>query len=1011
MKKLVILALMLGVSRVYAGLEEQRWYPSGDGSFRVENGQMVIKSNKGPFYLKMPREEPKDNFVLSLKAKAISGDMLVFFADGGYRLTLQDGAKLERIKGMAYRGSGTLIAQNPYWKAEPEQWYKIGITKNDAYIRVEIDDKVVLSAADSWAWSGADIGLGVNGRGEAGFDNIEIISTEKKTRHGIDPRTNEDEIYTDKLTHEFITSKAVSNFSSSESYWSYYKNRVLWGSHHEDRKDWWEFYTSRHFYNPDTGKGLTISGINSDGISSLYKAKENLWPSIIEDYSKGIKWNAYYTLGRIAHLLEDTTSPAHCHLIKHFPQYLFGLEIPDWLRPWPIDVFEDWCPKQTSSDAYSATILSSHTSLDDFFKQTAYLAFGKATQDINGITASEVNSIVNMVYEASDSGNGKYKDQELLFSYVIPSDKLSTPDGQSGGLLGSYYNNKDLSGTPTLTRKDSQVYFFWDENPPPSPIDDDKFSVRWEGKIYVDKAQNYTFVTITDDGTRLWIDGNKVIDDWNSHSATKNEKTLYLSQGFHNIKMEYFEGGKEATCRLYWIGADETKRIEKLAKYIFPATIMKVGGLLKYFDQEKQNITIDPDYIIVKGNFSQLAIAAVNPNKKATYKLKLKNLGDPTNVDVKIEKLTYIKETPEGDKEFIINTETPAVSQLLNPGEEREVISIDFYVPEGSKKIIAYWRLQYAGKVFTGKHDDGVNETPIIIDAPSKIEITPDNFGQSIPIAIAIKSETGNPLENAVVTLTGYTSAKKATGPDGKAIFNIILDKQDYELGDITVWVDTDDVVGNYEDNKTISIKVLDKNPPKITYGPELKQLGGNSAVIYWETDVKTPTNIVEYGLSQSYGATAEGRAGTTSHTVYLQGLLGKTSYNYRVKSSDKFGNVGMSGNFTFTTLDYGTPPKLKILSPEEGAILSGMVTIFLQTFDYETLTLTLSLIDKDNRESSIGWGKVSPGTNTIEFPFDTENYNGKYILQVIANDTLCLYVEGDFAIATRTYTIRNWPS
>ncbi|MDI6751317.1 MAG: PA14 domain-containing protein [bacterium] len=1014
MKKLLALGLVLGFCGIaFAGLEEETWYPSGDGQYRVENGKILLKSKEGFFYIKIPREEPKDNFVLSLKAKIISGNMLIFFADGGYRLTLGDGARLERISGMAYRGSGTVIAQNPYWKAKSDSWHKMEITKKDAYIEVKIDDNLALVSAQSWGWSGADIGLGVDNGGEAKFDNIEIIPTEKKTRHGIDPRTNEDEIYTDKLTHEFITSKATNNFSSSENHWNYYKNRVLWGSNHEDREDIlgddWRFeFTAKHFYNPATGLGLTLpdwpwplpSGLQD---SSLTKAKEVLWPSIIEDYSKGRKWEAYYTLGRIAHLLEDTTSPAHCHLIPHN------------LRDWDDDIFEKWCPKQDSSNAYSTTQISEHSSLDDFFKETAYLAFGQATQTINGITANEVNSIVNQVYEASSSGNGKYKTykmsktedgscQEYLKRYMPKA--ILKP---SGGFSAKYYNNKDLSGNPILTPTDLDIDFDWGkESPKDGVVNADQFSVRWEGVVTVSKVCKYTFYTLTDDGVRLYVDGSKIIDDWNNHSAKENSHTISLSAGNHTIKMEYYENTGNAVAKLYWESEEDNIRVETLAKYIFPATIMKVGGLLKYFDQKKQDITIDPDYIIANGDFIKCLTQEAEPGKKYIFKLTLKNLGDLTN-NIKVSaRVVYIMRKGNEDKEFGIGTFTSLVS--LNPGEGRVGIeSSAFIVPWASYMLKAYCSLEYAGKIISVEPPsyEYVSATPIIIEAPSSIEITPDNFNQPVPITIIVKGSGTGPLESAEVTLSGYVSPGiTAKTVNGKASFKIVLDKQDEQLKDIWVSVYTGDVIGNYERWKSLSITMFDENPPKITKGPEVKQVGAGSAIIYWETDVKTPTNFVEYSIGFTYEATAMGRSGSSSHTVYLTELLALTTYNYRVKSSDVYGNIGASGNFTFTTKDSRTMPYLKVFSPEEGAILKGMVNISLETFDYETLTLTLSLINKNNELSPIGSCSVLPGTNTIEFPFDTENRSdGNYTLEVVVNDG------SDVAIARRTFTIQNWPS
>ena len=96
---------------------------------------------------------------------------------------------------------------------------------------------------------------------------------------------------------------------------------------------------------------------------------------------------------------------------------------------------------------------------------------------------------------------------------------------------------------------------------------DQYFSARWEGYLYVpaEKAGEITFKSVTDDGARLYLDGNCVIDYWRLQShqtiGTPNDEcthevTVNLSEGYHTIKFEYFEwdGGADDPdpCKLYW---------------------------------------------------------------------------------------------------------------------------------------------------------------------------------------------------------------------------------------------------------------------------------------------------------------------------------------------------------------------------------------------------------------------------------------------------------------------------
>ena len=78
---------------------------------------------------------------------------------------------------------------------------------------------------------------------------------------------------------------------------------------------------------------------------------------------------------------------------------------------------------------------------------------------------------------------------------------------------------------------------------------------------------------------------------------------------------------------------------------------------------------------------------------------------------------------------------------------------------------------------------------------------------------------------------------------------------------------------------------------------------------ISWTTD-KISHSQVEYGLTSAYGTLSyESGATGTSHNLVLSGLTSGTAYHYRVKSLDASGNVGLSGDLTFTTTGGVTPP------------------------------------------------------------------------------------------------------
>ena len=99
-----------------------------------------------------------------------------------------------------------------------------------------------------------------------------------------------------------------------------------------------------------------------------------------------------------------------------------------------------------------------------------------------------------------------------------PSPCLLATAGAGGGVKGDYYNGTDLWDL-VLTRMDPQINFSYGEGSPDPLVNVDLFSVRWTGEVEAAFTETYTFYTMSDDGVRLWIDGQQIIDDWNDHAA------------------------------------------------------------------------------------------------------------------------------------------------------------------------------------------------------------------------------------------------------------------------------------------------------------------------------------------------------------------------------------------------------------------------------------------------------------------------------------------------------------
>ena len=136
--------------------------------------------------------------------------------------------------------------------------------------------------------------------------------------------------------------------------------------------------------------------------------------------------------------------------------------------------------------------------------------------------------------------------------------------GFCGGLRGEYFRTMNLAAADrVLVRTDAVVNFDWGQGSPDPAVPVDGFSVRWTGTVTPRFTETYTFYTFADDGTRLWIDGQPLIDDWTQHAARQDQgMTIALQAGVPvSLKLEYFDQAMAASVQLRWSSTSEPKAI------------------------------------------------------------------------------------------------------------------------------------------------------------------------------------------------------------------------------------------------------------------------------------------------------------------------------------------------------------------------------------------------------------------------------------------------------------------
>ncbi len=116
----------------------------------------------------------------------------------------------------------------------------------------------------------------------------------------------------------------------------------------------------------------------------------------------------------------------------------------------------------------------------------------------------------------------------------------------------SYWNNTDLAGAPVLVREEDDLRHDWDVGSPAPRVPANRFSARWTRYIDVNVAGTYRFTVTSDDGVRLWVDGELILDEWQIQADVTFTADKYLTEGAHRVRVEYFESTGAAMIELDW---------------------------------------------------------------------------------------------------------------------------------------------------------------------------------------------------------------------------------------------------------------------------------------------------------------------------------------------------------------------------------------------------------------------------------------------------------------------------
>jgi len=138
-----------------------------------------------------------------------------------------------------------------------------------------------------------------------------------------------------------------------------------------------------------------------------------------------------------------------------------------------------------------------------------------------------------------------------LGAKALSSPSLAAAPGAAPGFAAAYFRGKALAGAPAVERIDAEINMDW--SAAESPLGASEFSVRWSAKLTPPSGAAMVLSVTSDDGVRVWLDGDLALDEWRDQAPARF--TVDLPDRPVEVVIEYYQGAGGAVTRLEWSAA------------------------------------------------------------------------------------------------------------------------------------------------------------------------------------------------------------------------------------------------------------------------------------------------------------------------------------------------------------------------------------------------------------------------------------------------------------------------
>lgn len=175
------------------------------------------------------------------------------------------------------------------------------------------------------------------------------------------------------------------------------------------------------------------------------------------------------------------------------------------------------------------------------------------------------------------------------------------PQPGATGIMGEFFPNPDLAGTPLAERVDGMIQFEWGCLPPDSTpgMPASGYSIRWSGTLTPEVSGAYRLGVTHSDGARLRVNRKTLVDHWEAGPAATHAADIELTADTrYEVEVEYRCVGNHGECRLVWRGADLREDEAGIAEAVEVAraadvAILFIGGALPECGEVRDSANLD----------------------------------------------------------------------------------------------------------------------------------------------------------------------------------------------------------------------------------------------------------------------------------------------------------------------------------------------------------------------------------------------------------------------------------